>query len=73
MRARLATRNMTTERRCSATLDSTHHLELAKADVAGVGLTPNGSMGVEYIRDLQSWAGHRRRRLTAGLSPHLYQ
>ena len=73
MRARLATRNMTTERRCSAALDGTHHLELAKADVAGVGLTPSGPMGVEYIRDLQSWTGHRRRRtLTAGLSPHLY-
>jgi hypothetical protein len=42
--------------------------------VAGVGLTPSKTMGAEYVRDLQSWTGHERcRRLTAGLSPHLYQ
>ena len=74
VRTRLATRDMTAERGRPAVLDGTHHLELAEADVAGVGSTPSGAMGTEYVRDLQSWTGHqRRRRLTAGLSPHLYQ
>ena len=74
MRERLATRNMTAEYGRSAALDRTHYLELAETDVTGIGSTPSGTMAAEYVRDLQYWTRHRRRRrLTAGLSPHLYQ
>jgi hypothetical protein len=55
----LAARDMTAERCRAAALDRRHHLELAEADMAGVGLTPRRSMAAEDIRNLQRRAGHR--------------
>jgi hypothetical protein len=49
---------MTAERRRAAALDRTHHLQLAKAHVAAVGITPRGPVIAENVRDFQSWAGH---------------
>jgi hypothetical protein len=46
---------MAAERRRPATLDGTHHLHLAEADVAAIGLTPRGPVITEDIRDLQYW------------------
>jgi hypothetical protein len=43
---------MATERRRAAALDRQHHLEMAEAHMAGVGLTPGRSMAAENIRDL---------------------
>ena len=59
----LAARNMTSERRRAAALDGRHHLQLAKAHMAAIGLTPSGTMVAEDIRNLQSWAEHERRVL----------
>ena len=44
----------------SAVLDCRHHLELLKADMAGIGLTPSGPVVAENVRDLQHWARHAR-------------
>jgi hypothetical protein len=55
--------DMTPERSRAAALDRRHHLELAEADVAGIGLTPCRSMAAENIRDLQRRAGHGGRLL----------
>src|SRR5262245_57005602 len=54
----LATRDMAAEGRRAAVLDRRHHLQLAKAHTAGVGLSPCRSIAAEYIRDLQCRAGH---------------
>ena len=54
----LTPRNVTTERRCSATLDGRHDPQLVKRDVPAVGLAPSGTMVTEYIRNLQGWLGH---------------
>jgi hypothetical protein len=43
---------MPAERRRAAVLDRRHHLELAEADMAGVGLAPRRSMAAENIRNL---------------------
>jgi hypothetical protein len=64
----LATFNMATERSRAAVLDGRHDLDLAEADMAGIGLSPRRSMAAENIRDLQRRAGHgrgalRRRRV----------
>src|SRR5215467_13813489 len=59
----LAARDMAAESRRAAVLDRRHHLELAEADMAGIGLTPCRSMAAEDIRDLQSRARHPRRAL----------
>src|ERR1700680_1623287 len=45
--------DMTPERCRAAALDRRHHLELAEADMAGIGLTPCRSVVAEDIRDLQ--------------------
>ena len=50
----LAARDVTTERRCAAALNRTHHLHLLEADVAAVGRTPSGAVVAENVRDLQS-------------------
>src|SRR5215831_20364673 len=67
----LAARDVPTERRRAAVLDCRHHLELAEADMAGVGLAPRRAMAVEDIRNLQLWTRQRRRasgwRLDLGL------
>ena len=59
----LAARDMAAERRRAAALDRRHHLELAEAHMAGVGSAPRRPVGAEDIRDLQSRAGHPRRRV----------
>src|SRR6516162_4796795 len=59
----LAARDMTAERCRAAVLDRRHHLELAEAHMAGIGLAPCRSMAAEDIRDLQYWPGHGRARL----------
>jgi hypothetical protein len=50
MRAVLAARDMAAEGRRAAALDRRHHLELAEAHMAGIGLTPCQSMAAENIR-----------------------
>ena len=59
----LAACDMAAELCRAAVLDRRHHLELLKADMAGIGLTPCRSMAAEDIRDLQRRTGHRRGRL----------
>ena len=61
--ALLAARDMAAERRRAAALDRRHHLELAEAHMAGIGLAPCRSMAAEDIRDLQAWTRHARRAL----------
>jgi hypothetical protein len=62
---------MPAERCRPAVLDRRHHLELAEADMAGVGLAPRRSMAAEDIRNLQPWMLEQRRasgwRLDLGL------
>ena len=65
----LAARDMPAERRRAATLDRRHHLQLAEADMAGVGLTPRRSVAAEDIRDLQSGTHHAGRALGRRLGP----
>src|SRR5215468_4288327 len=59
----LAARDMPAERCRAAVLDRRHHLELAEADMAGVGLAPRRSMAAEDIRNLQPWTCQQRRAL----------
>src|SRR5215831_16951470 len=47
----------------AAVLDRRHDLELAEADMAGIGRTPCRPVVAEDIRDLQRRTGHRRGRL----------
>jgi len=42
----------------AAALDCRHDLQLLKADMAGMGLTPCRAMAAEDIRNLQSRAQH---------------
>ncbi len=37
-----------------------HDLQLAEANVTGIGPTPSGPVVAEDIRDLQGWTGHGR-------------
>src|SRR5215813_704715 len=67
----LAARDMTAERCRAAVLDRRHHLELAEAHMAGIGLTPCRAVVAEDIRDLQSWTRHARRTLAGW--PHLLE
>src|SRR5713226_7979700 len=59
----LAARDMAAERCRAAVLDRRHHLELAEADMAGIGLAPRRSMAAEDIRNLQLWTCQERRAL----------
>ena len=52
-RAVLAARDVTTECCSPAALDGVHHLVLAWADAAAVGVTPSGSVIAEDVRDFQ--------------------
>src|SRR6202040_1035517 len=62
--------DMTAEGGRAAALDSRHHLELAEADMPGIGLAPGGPMAVKDVCDLQPRAAHRRRtRLRVSASP----
>ena len=62
----LAARDMAAERRRATALDRIHHLQLLKAHVGAVGLTPSRAVIAENIRDLQSWSSHGRWRYGAG-------
>jgi L,D-peptidoglycan transpeptidase YkuD (ErfK/YbiS/YcfS/YnhG family) len=68
MVAVLTTGDMATERCGSTTLDRAHHLELAKAQMTGIGNTPGGSMAAEDVRDLQSWTRHQSISLIEALT-----
>src|SRR5258708_8109753 len=59
----LAARDVAAERCRAAVLDRRHHLELAEAHMAGIGLAPCRSMAAEDIRNLQLWPCHPRRAL----------
>src|SRR6516164_1155647 len=54
----LAAHDVPAEGRRAAVLDRAHHLELAEAHVPAVGVTPNGAVVAEDIRDLQGWTTH---------------
>jgi len=45
----------------AAVLDGRHHLELAKAEMPGVGFAPGGAMVMKDVGDLQLLAAHGRR------------
>src|ERR1700745_3322297 len=64
----LAARDMAAERRRATALDRTHHLQLLKAHMAAVGLTPTRAVIAEDVRDLQRWSSHGRRRAGRGPS-----
>src|SRR5215472_4935800 len=64
----LAARDMPAERCGAAVLDRRHHLELAEADMAGIGLAPCLAMAAEDIRNLQPWTCQQRRALGGRLS-----
>jgi hypothetical protein len=65
----LTSRDMATKSRGAAAHDGRHHLELAEADVTGVGAPPRGPVVAEDVRDLQSGTGHEPRALCRGLGP----
>ena len=48
----LAALDMTAEDGRAAVLDGRHHLELAKADMPGIGLAPGGPVAMEDVCDL---------------------
>ena len=58
MGAHLAACDMTAEGCGAAVLDGRHHLEMAEADMAGVGSTPCRAVGAEDIRDLERRTRH---------------
>ena len=61
VRALLAARDMPAERRRAAALDRRHHLQLAEADMAGIGPAPCRAVAAEDVRDLQRWTRHEPR------------
>src|SRR5258705_13156619 len=63
VRALLAARDMPAERRRAAALDRPHHLQLAEADVAGIGPAPRRAVAAEDVRDLQRWTRHDKPRV----------
>src|SRR5437879_12213551 len=66
----LAALDMAAEGGRSAALDGRHHLELAKAQMPGIGLAPGGAMVMKDVGDLQPRAAHRRpARLRVSASP----
>ena len=62
----LAACDVAAERRRATALDRIHHLQLLKAYMAAIGLTPSRAVIAENIRDLQSWSSHGRWRYGAG-------
>src|SRR5206468_3233207 len=61
---------MTTQGGRTAVLDGRHHLELAQAQMPGIGTAPGGAMLTKDVGDLQPRAAHRRRaRLRVSASP----
>jgi hypothetical protein len=71
--ALLTARNMAAERRGTAALDRRHHLELAEADMAGMGPAPCRAVAAENVRDLQRWTRHERPRVPAHLAVQPYR
>src|SRR5215471_17681353 len=65
----LAASDMPAERRRATALDRIHHLQLLKAHMAAIGLTPSRAVIAEDVRDLQSLSSHGRWRYGAGGSP----
>jgi hypothetical protein len=65
----LAARDMAAERRCAATLDRRHHLQLTEADMAGIGPAPCRAMAAEDVRDLQRWTRHEGSRVRRAVQP----
>jgi hypothetical protein len=63
VRALLAARDVTAKRRRAAVLDRRHHLELAEADMAGIGPAPCRAVAAEDVRDLQRWTRHAQARV----------
>ena len=57
----LARLDMAAEGRGAAGLDRRHHLQLAEAEMTGMGRAPGGAMAMEDVGDLQRRAAHRRR------------
>jgi hypothetical protein len=66
--ALFAALDMTAEDGRAAVLDGRHHLELAKAEMPGIGSPPGGAVAMEDVRDLQPVAAHGR-RLHSGPRP----
>ena len=64
----LAARDVPAESRRAAALDGAHHLHLGEAHVAGVGVTPSGTVVAEDVRDLQSRTSHDAGRYAGGFS-----
>jgi hypothetical protein len=62
----LAARDMATKRRRATAFDRIHHLQLLKAHMGAIGLTPSRAVIAEDVRDLQSWSSHGWRRYGAG-------
>src|SRR3981081_2887790 len=60
--ALLAARDMSAERRGAAALDCRHHLQLAEADMAGIGPAPCRAVVAEDIRNVQRWTRHEEPR-----------
>src|SRR4029079_10986861 len=58
--ALLAGLDMAAEGCGAAGFDRRHHLELAKAEMAGLGRAPGGAMTLEDVGDLKRRAAHRR-------------
>ena len=58
VRAVLAALNVSAERGGAAGLDRRHDLQLAEADMAGVGLAPRRPMGAKDVGDLQARPPH---------------
>ena len=58
VRAVLAALNVSAERGGAADLDRRHDLQLAEADMAGVGLAPRRPMGAKDVGDLQARPPH---------------
>jgi hypothetical protein len=52
---------MATEGSRTAALDGRYHLELAQAQMPGIGPAPSRSVITEDVSYLQPWAAHRRR------------
>src|SRR5277367_2859969 len=69
MGAVFAACDMAAERRRAAVLDRRHHFQLAKAHMAGVGLTPSRAMVAEDIRDLQGETHHENGRQAGASLP----
>jgi hypothetical protein len=59
----LAARDMAAEGCRAAVLDRRHDLQLAEANMAGIGRTPCRPVAAEDIRDLQGRTGHDRGQL----------